>query len=245
MNTILRHNLRFRFTGELLATPNHRRLRRYTPLQKTLTELLHRMAADHPAAYATLTARRDDAVVIYGSAIGELAINMSQTAAIVADQLPLSPVAFQRSVLNASYSQCAIEHGITCMAIAMAKGFITTDAAIDLGDKLLEAGQCQHALVLVGAEHTAADHSAQTAEAQALWLTRSEELMEADQQLTELSYHPRYGKPEQSVGQTLVETDNESVAFWQPTPQRTVIDHRGQAYSSRWRSGQGGCADES
>lgn len=244
--TILRHALDFTYRGELSATPNDRasqkRLRRYTPLQKTLTELLYRFQQQHPNAYKDL---HDPSLsqVIYGTALGELGINMTQTAAITHDELPLSPVKFQRSVLNASYSQCAIEHGITSAATALARGFLTTDAAIALADMLLAAGDCAHVLVLIGAENTEAvlqepaPDDAPLAYGQALWLSRHLSQAAGDFILADIR------QTLSAAEGTNDEADADFLGLvpWQPPiagdkGERIVRNASGEGYVSHWLS---------
>lgn len=251
--TILRHALDFTFTGELSATPSDRasqkRLRRYTPLQKTLTELLYRFQKQQPEAYHQLH-DASASQVIYGSALGELGINMTQTAAITQGELPLSPVKFQRSVLNASYSQCAIEHGITSAATALSRGVLTTDAAIALADMLLAAGDSAHVLVLIGAEHTEAalkepvPAGATLAYGQALWLSRHLVPTAGDFILTDIRLCQSLSAAERVRARYEAAQSVLGLIPWQPAKggaarpspyQRIVSNHRGEAYSSRWQ----------
>lgn len=267
--TVIRHSLDFAFRGELSATPDDRaslkRLRRFTPLQKTLTELLHRFRQRHPDAFAELK-EPGRSQVIYGSALGELQVNMSQTAAISAGELPLSPVKFQRSVLNASYSQCAIGHGITAAATALSRGFLTTDAAIALADTLLTAGQCANVLVLVGDENTPAAMAAQGSElskeqgkeqgivpavlayGQALWLCRTATRAAGDYALSKISFQPNFTAAERTEAKASANAEADSsttveseAAFptlhpWQPARVRRTINHRGEGYVSHWQA---------
>lgn len=253
LTTVIRHSLALTFTGQLVDTPQDRqslkRLRRYTPLQKTLTELLHRFRRQFPTAYEELH-QPEQSAVIYGSALGELHINLSQTADILSGSLPLSPVKFQRSVLNASYSQCAIAHGITCAATALTRGFLTADAAIALADMLLASGDCDRVLILIGDEHTEAALSTpplsepyEQAYGQALWLRQTATPAPGDAALTSIRYSSDLGKechqdPERgknAVQEPAGGAGYPAVRPWQPEAERITINHRGEGYTSRWQ----------
>lgn len=242
MATAIQHQLSFSFSSELPHTPKDRRLRRYTPLQKALTELLHTLRLTYPGAYSELTAG-SRSCVIYGSPLGELTINMSQTADILTGAVPLSPVKFQRSVLNASYSQCAIEHGITCEATALTRGFLTADAAIALADQLLGCGHCDYVAILLGEEftrrtiHPSAKDDGPLAWAQLLWLRHGQSHAQDIARLESIRYFA-VDDPQAGIDRHEEQGDGGStLCGWTAARHRHVVNHRGEGYASTWQLG--------